>query len=829
MSSLDPVLVTDLLGVASPGRHGAATITAAERAVESLHVLIGAEGNAWDAGTIRLAFGLLDTVLAEAGAYDLETKADPPTEVTAELAAMRGIRQQAAEALLALLRREPFAELHPFIEAEVAPIIRGVVDRYLPFRVLKVQAIAERLHTLRARTPDPATRELLAGLYSTKYPRFGTSGFRARYPDDFSDQRLAAVVAAICDHVERAGLAGHPVVISYDSRLRADHMARLAAGVCLARGLKVHLMSRDTPSPSLIHYATHVLGADANAGLINCTPSHNPVRSVETGRPDDREWHGIRYNQPTGCVAPTDVTDAIGAGANRYLLREAALPVMPVEKAGERLTWVDDALEHYTDWVLAKLEHALSLPDGSAVTGAELVARHFGGSQPRIVVDEMHSASRGYLRRVLDRLGVPHEVLHGDRDPTLGELAYANPEREHLHLCAQRVVQHSAPGAPAIGLGVDTDSDRFGVVDATGEFVTPNQVIVLLGRYLMEARYRDRQGIVVRTVSTTRMLDRVAAAAGDRVVPPADAIPPHARHPFYRAVVGELDTLRAPIAHVVAVGFKYLAGAMIAAGRRLPAAGVGGTRRSPLADELRQATAAAFTAGEESGGLTTMDHTLDKDGLWANLLMLEMCAYYGRTPLELWADVEAAHGAVWTQRFDAMAPDVVKEELVDSYLREYETNPSAPLIGGFEVVFVGGVSGDMVEIVLAETGGKRRAHLLIRSSGTEPMVRIYVEAREEQTGQALLAAARDRLGRMTAEAIAGASSDWELAQLLTETAVLRPPHLADEPLVPPEMAAAVLARLRALYPDEEATVEGFVGKLSTLAPAVATDFGRIAS
>ncbi len=97
------------------------------------------------------------------------------------------------------------------------------------------------------------------------------------------------------------------------------------ARVAVANGLRVHLASRDTPSPALIYYITQQLGIGNNAGLINCTPSHNPVKDPATRTYLGTEYHGIRYNMPYGAVAPTRATDTIGRRAMEVIVGRAAL------------------------------------------------------------------------------------------------------------------------------------------------------------------------------------------------------------------------------------------------------------------------------------------------------------------------------------------------------------------------------------------------------------------------------------------------------------------------------------------------------------------------
>ena len=163
---------------------------------------------------------------------------------------------------------------------------------------------------------------LLAQVAEMQYPRFGTSGWRARMGQDFTWRRATAVAQAIVEFVVQSTGTAQPLAIGYDSRINADKIAQLVAEVAVANGLSVHLASRETPSPALIYYITEVLGVGMNAGLINCTPSHNPVKDPALHAYVGTEYHGIRYNMPYGAVAPSSATDTIGRRAMELLLEE---------------------------------------------------------------------------------------------------------------------------------------------------------------------------------------------------------------------------------------------------------------------------------------------------------------------------------------------------------------------------------------------------------------------------------------------------------------------------------------------------------------------------
>ena len=361
-------------------------------------------------------------------------------------------RNEAAEAFKIYFERPEFTEL----SETLIQIARGAVGRFTPFRILQVGKIADKIE---------AFKNLLEQIHAMKYPRFGTSGLRARMGIDFDERKARVVAQAICDHIKKGNLADKPVIIGYDSRIHADEVAVWVAEVCAANGIKTILAERDTPSPALIYWAIEKIGEQNVAGVINCTPSHNPVKP--------EEWHGIRYSPPFGGPAPTKTTDWIGSRANQLQITGEEIPTLNLEEAkaqSKECNYYDcilqmfNPIEEYTDWLYSKLNK-------------KVIRSYF--HDKKVVDDEMHGASRSYLRRIFDKLGIQYEVVHGEKDPYLGELEYANPEEPYINRCKEVV---SASGA-ALGFARDTDGDRFGVVDTGGVYFNAKKKISMLSYY----------------------------------------------------------------------------------------------------------------------------------------------------------------------------------------------------------------------------------------------------------------------------------------------------------------------------------------------------------
>ena len=691
------------------------------------------------------------------------------------------MRNAADAALVGLLKRKEWSGLAEVFRQDLYPRLAAAVTAP---REQRIQACIEATTRLRALADLPMSRMqrwLLLQIAEMQFPRFGTSGWRARMGVDFTWRRATAVAQAIVEFVKESGYGQLPLSIGYDSRINADKVAMLVADVAIANGIDVHLAARETPSPALIYYITEVLGVANNAGLINCTPSHNPVKDPDLKAYVGTEYHGIRYNMPYGAVAPTRATDMIGRRAMALLLDER---IVPDDVARRGAVTYFDPMEAYITAAVRDLATPVTLPDGNASTAVTQLRRFWGADNAMIVIDEMHSASRGYLRGICSRLGL-HEhytVIHGEKDPLLGELLYANPEPPHIDRCAQTVRELSAQYPRIIGIGFDTDSDRFGVVDEHGQYVMTNQMLPMLAHYLLTAAYNGKPGLVIRNMVTTRLLDRVASAHAGQIIPPPDprAIVPHAAARSYQVVLGDAQAQSGFLTHVVPVGFKYIADVMMKGLQTALETGMNDPKRIQqlFADGLQQ----LLIAGEESNGMTSRGHTPDKDGLWAALLTLQMCAVCEKPLDELWNDFVAQYGRLVSARRDVQAPDVAKEALVNTYLDRYAAiagQGPAPdaLLAHFTPVYCGGVRGDLVEVILYDADNQE-CYLTIRASGTEPLNRIYVECPTPEQRDAIMQAVGEELERQILQAIAKAPDVTTIVDLLESVAL--PPDNGDD-------------------------------------------------
>jgi phosphomannomutase len=270
----------------------------------------------------------------------------------------------------------------------------------------------------------------------------------------------------------------------------------------------------------------------------------------------------------------------------------------------------------------------------------------------KVAYDNLYSTSRGYLDKIIKEMGLPLNVMHNVRDPLFGG-GMPEPRPEYLKELTATV----DAGRFDLGIATDGDSDRFAVIDNRGYFMTPNQLLCLLTMHLY--KNHGLRGAIVRTVATSHMLDLMATKYG-------------------------LAVFETP------VGFKY------------------------IGEKMR--TEDVLIGGEESGGVSIKGHIPEKDGILANLLVIEMIAYEGKPLSQIWLELERELGVQFFQRRGDLhlTADVQKR-----LLKHLAKNPITELIG--EKLFK-----------IDDMDGLKLYHnqdnwLLIRPSGTEPVIRVSGE------------------------------------------------------------------------------------------------------
>ena len=376
---------------------------------------------------------------------------------------------------------------------------------------------------------------------------FGTGGWREVIGDGFTRENVRLIVQALCDRMAAQGVGHRGVVIGYDRRFLSKEAADWALEVFVGNGVPVTLIARPAPTPM---FMWTVRNKGCAYGLA-ITASHNPAL-----------YNGLKVFTEGGRDADLEVTDALAAAANA--LAPGQVRSTPVEEAMEGdLVTVQTSLNWYIDAILDQL-------DTEAIRHAHLT----------VALDPMFGVSQTCLQTILMTARCQVEVINSRHDALFGG-RLPSPSESTLDALRQTVLELGAD----IGIATDGDADRLGIIDDQGAFLHPNQILVLLYHYLLTEK--GWAGPVVRNMSTTHLLDRVAHAHGQAC-------------------------------HEVPVGFKWISAKMTETG--------------------------ALIGGESSGGLTVRGHIAGKDGVYAGSLLVEMLAKSGKRLSQLWGEIEDRYG-----------------------------------------------------------------------------------------------------------------------------------------------------------------------------------------
>jgi alpha-D-glucose phosphate-specific phosphoglucomutase len=397
---------------------------------------------------------------------------------------------------------------------------------------------------------------------------FGTDGWRAVIAEGFTFANVRCVSEAIARHLSAQGLGERGIVVGFDTRFLAEKFALVVAEVMAGNNTRVFLCKKHTPTPVVAHAVT-VLRAGGAAML---TASHNPA-----------EYLGIKFIPAfAGPALPSDIEPIVACMAD--ILQSGTVNRHNLALAFERgLVEIIEPQEDYR-------RHVKTLIDLDSIGKAGL----------KIAIDPMYGAGIGYLDSILAAHGCKVEAINNYRDPLFGG-SLPEPAGHHLNKLSALVQKTGAH----LGLALDGDADRLGVIDPEGKFYSPNEILILFLDYLV--RSRGWRGPVARTVATTHMLDRICDRFGFPVVE-------------------------------TPVGFKYIGQAM------------------------REQD--AFLGGEESGGISIRGHVPEKDGILAGLLFAEMLAKTGKTARQLLCGIYDRYGRVYSERIDLRTTPEAREEIL---------------------------------------------------------------------------------------------------------------------------------------------------------------------
>lgn len=448
---------------------------------------------------------------------------------------------------------------------------------------------------------------------ATKKIEFGTDGFRGIIAGDFTFENVQKISHGIIKYLRDNLPDRKSILIGYDPRFMADEFARFCADIFVAAGYDTMLSNCVCPTPVLAYAATV---AKNSAGAVMFTASHNP-----------KNYLGIKFIPNYGGPATKQITDII---------------VKNIEE-GYTAPFCGGGKIINSDFREVYFSHLESLIDFNTIKKANI----------KFIYDGLFSASIGTFDEILNRHGINYEIVNNHYDPNFGGFL-PEPKEKFMH--------HKKNGF--LTFANDGDADRYGVIDENGQWVSPNEILAILLKYLVENK--NAQGKMIKTVGVSALVDVVSQKLN-------------------------IETETTP------VGFKW------------------------LSEKMRECP--AILAGEDSGGLSTGSHIPEKDGIYANLLILEMISTLQKPLCALRSELlEFAGVNFYCDRVDVKLED--KEQmysLQQKFLQMFD-------IAGMQIYDVLKIDGAKFYL-----GEEKLSWILMRPSGTEPLLRFYIESDSTET------------------------------------------------------------------------------------------------
>jgi len=296
----------------------------------------------------------------------------------------------------------------------------------------------------------------------------------------------------------------------------------------------------------------------------------------------------------------------------------------------------------------------------------------------KFCIDSMYGAGGTILADIFRRIGVECVQIRGNPDPLFTGI---NPEpiEPHIRALGEAVVVNHCQA----GLATDGDADRIGAIDEHGSFVDPHKIYSVLLSWVL--RRKDWPGAVTRAFNTTKMLDRIAKKYG-----------------------------RELIEH--GIGFKFVCDCML--------------------------EGVILMGGEESGGIGFQRHLPERDGLLNALLLANVMADEGKTLGELVADLQAEYGEHQYGRIDLQLPDEKKDDAIERAKALQRGDPAFACMPILRMETLDGVKFYLDNPEARRKTNAAETWLLLRASGTEPLMRIYAESCSKEAVARLLESAR---------------------------------------------------------------------------------------
>jgi len=396
---------------------------------------------------------------------------------------------------------------------------------------------------------------------------FGTDGWRAIIADEFTFENVRACARAVSLHLLQNGGASRGAVVGYDTRFGSDRFAAAVAEEINGYGIDTQVFDVPAPTPAC---SFSVVDHDAAIGVM-ITASHNPP-----------EWNGFKVKSSAGGSAPPEEVAKIESHLANVLDGTANAPSSGEEGSSKTF----EVIPPY----LAQLDRVIELAPIKA-------------SKLKIVVDAMHGSGAGIIPAVLNGGSIEVIEIRSNPDPSFPGMNQPEPIEHNVKPLSAAVVEHGAD----VGIALDGDADRVGIVDEHGKYFSTLEVFSLLTDHFMGRR--KETGGVACTITMSSMVDKLSAKYGA---------------PVYRTPVG----------------FKYVGPTMLDNGCSM--------------------------GGEESGGYAFKGHVPERDGSLSGLLFLEAMVMSGKSPSQLLSQLHDSVGFHTFRRDDQSYQNSERENITNA-------------------------------------------------------------------------------------------------------------------------------------------------------------------
>lgn len=500
---------------------------------------------------------------------------------------------------------------------------------------------------------------------------FGTGGLRGVIGAGTNRMNIYTVGRAtqgFCDYLNST-YSAPKVAIAYDSRIKSDVFAKKTAQVFAANGIKVYLYSELMPTP-MLSFAVRYLKCDA--GVV-VTASHNPSK-----------YNGYKAYGPDGCQLNLEASNSVINHISKVdTFKDIKSIDFEVALNNNQIEYIaDNVIEAYLTEVYSRSVNKNVLKN----------------SDLKVIYTPLHGSGNKPVRAILNKAGaknvivVPEQELPDGNFPTA---PYPNPEIKEAFECALGLAKNNPVD---LLLATDPDADRVGIAVKHNEeyiLMSGNEVGALLLNYILS----NRKGlsptpIAVKTIVTSDIAQKIADKHNSKLIN-------------------------------VLTGFKFI-GEVIA----------------KLEAENKESD---FVFGfEESYGYLSGSYVRDKDAVVASMLICEMAAYYksqNKTLVDVMNRIYEEHGCFCNKQTSFVCEGISGMERMSEIMDSFRTEPPKE-ISGFKVArfndYLKSVSfnfknnteskidlpsSNVIEFLLDNS-----SKVIIRPSGTEPKIKVYIEA-----------------------------------------------------------------------------------------------------